>query len=150
PYKSNFCLAIPGEMPSDAFFLAKTLFPMRPAPRAVAYTITMRDFCDATFGDVSSTDIYKLMSKLGGTKQVELDCRSSIWDKLDYRLGQIASVYGHKWELMSWQHKTTQWLLSKVLPQKYDSVQTPLELRKASLASLPEDFADNEVMQAPF
>lgn len=150
PCKTVFSLAIPGEMPCDAYFLIKTLFAEKPKPKAIFFSVTVRDFCDATFGDPSTTDIFKVMSKLGGTKEYELPCRSVFWDRVDYQFGQILAVHGHKWELMSWQHHIVQTLLSKLIPQDFNNISTTKEIRKMSLRDLPEDFGPLEVCTDPF
>ncbi len=150
PYKTSFCLAIPGEMPSDAYFLVKTLFVNRAKPKAIYFSLTPRDFCDATFGDPSTSDIYKIMSKFDGIGSFEWSCRSSLWDKLDFLCTKGLAGYGHKWELMTWQQQAAHSCLSKILPQTYNSIRTPEPIRKMSLTELPEDFAADEIVEHPY
>lgn len=150
PYKSVFCLAIPGEMPSDAYFKAKTLLSGSSKPKVIVVSIAPRSLCDATFESPASTDIYRVMSKLGGTRRFELSCRSSIWDKIDYRLQQFLSIYHHKWEMISWQHHWMQAILAKLFGEDFTTLRTPLAIRKLALMELPEDYACNEIMSVPF
>jgi hypothetical protein len=150
PFKTTFCLAIPGEMPSDAYLIASTLLSNKQKPRAIFYAVTPRDFCDATFGDPSSTDIFKVMSKLGGTRELELSSRSSFWDTLSYNFSVLSAVYGHKWELMSLQHHLMHAVLSSSLHDSFDSISAPIPIRKMVALELPEDFGPFEVVDIPY
>lgn len=147
---SNFCLAIPGEMPSDAYLLTSTLLSGKTKPKAIFFAITPRSFFDTTFGDPSSTEIYKLMSKLGGTHNLDISCRSSLWDKLDYLFAQASYIYYHKRELICWQHHLIRSLLAKLLPTDFSVLCTPPQIRKLSQLELPEDFAPQELVEFPY
>lgn len=149
PYQSNFCLGIPGEMPCDAYFLITTLLADKPKPKAIFFSVTMRDFCDATFGDPSSSNAFKVMSKLGGAADSQLSCRSSLWDTLDYEAGQACSIYGHRWECMSLQHSVMHYILGNGLGFDFDKIDTTMPLRTLALKNLPEDYGPNEVLQGP-
>jgi hypothetical protein len=149
-YRSTFCLAIPGEMPSDAYLLANTLLKNNTKSKVIVYAVTPRCFYDATFGDPSSSDTYKVMSKLGGTRELELECRSSLWDRFDYLCRRLVSVYDHKWELTSWQHHLGQALMSNFLPVDFSKTASPYEVRLLARRELPEDFGPNEVLNLPF
>ncbi|PWT96286.1 MAG: hypothetical protein C5B53_09930 [Candidatus Melainabacteria bacterium] len=150
PFRSTFCLGIPGEMPSDAYFLASTILANKKKPKAICLSIAPRDFYDATFGDPTSTDIFRVANKLGLGQNCEVPRRSSIWDIVDHRFQQAFSVYGHKWELMSWQHHATHAVLSPLLREDFWSISTPQAIRKLALLELPEDYGRTEVMELPF
>ncbi|MGF1948877.1 hypothetical protein ACQUFD_17615, partial [Enterococcus gallinarum] len=81
---------------------------------------TPRSFYDATFGDPSRTAIYKTMAKLGGTRDFEFACRSSLLDIADYLSRQAIALYGHKWEITSWQQRVAQDALGKLLHENFD------------------------------
>jgi hypothetical protein len=55
---SAFVCAAPGQMISDHFLVAKTLFALR-KPRLVVITLAPRDFIDNFLADVSSTEPYR-------------------------------------------------------------------------------------------
>jgi hypothetical protein len=150
PYTSAFCMGIPGEMPSDAYFIAKTLLTKQSKPKAIYLSVTPRSLYDATFGDPSSTDIFKLMSKLGGVEEYELSTRSSLWDKLDFLLSRASNVYAHKWDLVTLQHNFVHDVNKVAFNQHFDIVQTPITIRKASLLELPEDYTPEEVTDFPY
>ena len=150
PYKSVFCMAIPGQMPSDAYFIAKTLLSKNSKPKVIYLSVTPRSLYDATFGDPSSTDIYKLMSKLGGVEEYELATRNSIWDKLDYLLSRASNIYGHKWDFVSMQHNVVHDINKVAFNQNFDVIHTPITIRKASLMELPEDFTPEEITDFPY
>jgi hypothetical protein len=150
PFRTSFCLGIPGEMPSDAYFLASAILANKRKPKAICLSIAPRDFYDATFGDPTSTDIYKVASKLGLGQSCEVPPRSSIWDEVEHQFQQTFSVYGHKWELMSCQHHATHALLSPLLKEDFQTIRTPQPIRKLALIELPEDYGPGEVMELPF
>ncbi|MDZ4835253.1 MAG: hypothetical protein SGJ27_15865 [Candidatus Melainabacteria bacterium] len=150
PYKSTFCLAIPGQMPSDQYFMARTLVENGAKPKALYCTMVPRNFFDATFKSPASSDVFKTTSKLGGTGEYEIICRKKdVFSIFDHLLSRASSVYGHKQELTSWQHHVVQGI---VRPDNanFDTVKTSIELRKLAMMDLPEDFAPDEVGQAPF
>jgi hypothetical protein len=150
PFRTAFCLGIPGEMPSDAYFLASTMLANKRKPKAICLSIAPRDFYDATFGDPTSTDIYKLSSKLGMEPHCQKLRSTSVWDELDHEIQQISSVCGHKRELMSWQHHVMHALLAKLLKEDFTTISTPQPIRKLALIELPEDYGPNEVIESPY
>ncbi len=150
PYKSTFCLAIPGQMPSDQYFMARTLVTNGAKPKALYCTMVPRNFFDATFKSPASSDVFKTTSKLGGVGEYEIICRKKdLLSILDYQLSRLSSVYGHKQELTSWQHHAVQALCQPNDPN-FNDVKTSVELRKLAMMDLPEDFAPEEVGQSPY
>lgn len=149
PYKSTFCLALGGEMPSDSYLLVSTLLKQGKLPKAIFLAVTPRSFYDATFGDPSRTSVFKTMAKMGGTRDFEFACRSSLIDKADYLSRQAIALYGHKWEITSWQQRVSQNLLAKLLHQDFSTVNTPDSIRKISDKDLPEDLGPNEQFMQP-
>lgn len=149
PYKTAFNMGIPGEMPSDAYFLTRTLVASGIKPKAVFFSIVPRDFFDDTFNSPSSSEIYRTLSKLGGVGEMELSCRPATWNKLNYLLGRISSIYGHKEEFVSWQHHLIG-ALAKGNPATFDKIESPPAVRKVAMLELTEDFApENDVMEYP-
>lgn len=148
-YQSTFCLALGGEMPSDSYLLIKTLLTQQKLPRAIFLAVTPRSFYDATFGDPSRTSVFKTMAKLGGAGEFELACRSSVIDKADYFFRQAFALYGHKWEITSWQQSITQSLLKPLLRQDFANVASPDSIRNISNQDLPEDLGPNEQFMQP-
>jgi hypothetical protein len=55
---SAFVCAAPGQMISDHYLIAKTLFPIR-KPRLIVISLAPRDFIDNFLADVSSTEPYR-------------------------------------------------------------------------------------------
>lgn len=149
PYKTTFCLALGGEMPSDSYLLVNTLLKQGRLPKTIFLAVTPRSFYDATFGDPSRTSVFKVMAKMGGTRDFEFACRSSFWDKADYLARQTIALYGHKWEITSWQQRIGQMLLGKILHENFTNVITPDSIRKISDQDLPEDLGPNEQFMQP-
>lgn len=150
PFRTSFCLGIPGEMPSDAYFIANTILSHKRKPKAVCLSIAPRDFYDATFSDPTSTDIFKVANKLGMVRDGGPACKGSFWDECDRSMQKASSVYGHKWDLTSWQHHATHNILNVLLGQEYATIQTPQAIRKLALIQLPEDYASMEIMEPPY
>jgi len=150
PYRTNFCLAIPGEVASDAYFIVSTLAQGASKPKAIFYSMTPRDVLDATFRDPSSTDIFKAMSSLGGTRDLELSARHSALDKTEYVLSEIFPITQRKKQCVTWQHQLFHNLLGGPLGLQFDSITAPVALRKIALLELPEDFSMEEVTDAPY
>ncbi|MBX9694457.1 MAG: hypothetical protein K2Z81_18870 [Cyanobacteria bacterium] len=151
PYKTTFCLAIPGEMPSDQYFMARSLVLNKVKPKALYCTTVPRNFFDATFKAPFTSDVFKNTSKIGGVgPEYEISCRKKdLLSLFDYVLGQASSIYGHKQTFTSWQHHLAQ-SVCRPSDANFDTVNLPLLLRKQALMSLPEDFAPTEVGQEPF
>jgi hypothetical protein len=150
PYKTTFCFALGGEMPSDSYLLVNTLLTERKIPKAIFLAVTPRSFYDATFGAPSRTSVFKTMAKLGGTREFEVSCHGSLLDSADYVTRQVIALYGHKWEITSWQQCLGQTVLEKLLHENFENVVTPDSIRKISEQDLPEDLGPNEAMMPPY
>lgn len=149
PYKTAFNMGIPGEMPSDAYFLTRTLVTNGIKPKAVYFSIVPRDFFDDTFNSPYSSEIYRTLSKLGGIGEMELSCRPAIWNKLNYLLGRVSSIYGHKEEFVSLQHHLIG-SICKGNPNTFDKIESPIAVRKVAMMELTEDFAPvKDVLEYP-
>jgi hypothetical protein len=151
PYKTAFNMGIPGEMPSDAYFLLHTLVSNGIKPKAVYLSIVPRSFFDDTFTSPSASEIYRTISKLGGVgMELEMSSRQAIWNKLNYLLGRVSAVYGHREELVSWQHHLIG-ALCKLDAATFDKIESPPAVRKVAMLELTEDFAPhNDVMEQPY
>lgn len=142
---STFCLGLPGQVPSDAFMITKGLLVGDRVPKAVFYGITARDFIDATFNDPSDTDTFKMMSNIGHFPELQYSCRNSIWEKLNYQLGKISFIYGHKPFLVSAQHHFVHDALANLDGGKFVAAEAPDLIRKQAMIQLPEDLSGLEV-----
>lgn len=151
PYRSSFCLGIPGEMPSDQYFIARTLVSNKVKPKALYCTMVPRNFFDATFKAPSTSDVYKTAAKLGGVSvKDELDCRKKdLFSLFEYGLTKLSSIYGNSQTFKSWQHHIVQ-SICRPSDADFETVELPIQLRKLALMDLPEDFAPTEVGQDPF
>lgn len=148
-YKRVFSLAVGGAMPSDSYFTAQTLLSGEHKPKVIVCSLTPRSFCDAAFGNPKSTDVYKVMSKLSGTQDFGLPGLCSLWDRFDYGLGSVLSIYGHKYELASWQHHLLYPLLSSLLREDFSKVHAPT-FDKLAVLKLSQDHGPSEFISPPF
>jgi hypothetical protein len=151
PYETTFCLAIPGEMPSDQYFMARTLVSNNLKPKALYCTMVPRNFVDATFKNPSTSDVYKNAAMVGGVGvENQIACRKKdVFSLFDYFLGRTSAVYGHSQTFKSLQHHLVQGIC-RPGDANFETVKMPVQMRKLALMDLPEDFAPTEVGQDPF
>lgn len=151
PYKTTHSLAVPGQMPSDQYFMARALVVNKLKPKAIYCTMVPRNFFDATFKNPSTSDVYKTTAKLGAVDvENELDSRKKdFFSMFDYGLSRLCPIYGHKQTFVSWQHHAVQ-SICRPYDSDFETVNLPLKLRKLALMELPEDYAPTEVGQTPY
>ncbi len=151
PYKSTFCLAIPGQMPSDQYFMLRTLVSNKVKPKALYCTMVPRNFVDATFKNPSTSDVYKNAARVNGVGIAdEIACRKKdVFSLFDWGLSRLSSVYGHTQTFKSIQHHLVQ-SICRPGDSRFETVEMPVTMRKLALMDLPEDFAPTEVGQDPF
>lgn len=94
PYKSTFCLAIPGEMPSNQYFMLRTLVSNKVKPKALYCTMVPRNFVDATFKNPSTSDVYKNAARVNGVGIAdEIACRKKdVFSLFDWGLSRLMKV----------------------------------------------------------
>jgi len=148
-YKDAFCLAVGGAMPSDSYFTARTLLSGERKPKVIVCSLAPRSLCDAQFGDPKFTDVYRLMSKLSGTQDFGLSSLCSSFDRVDYGLQQIVSIYGHRYELASWQHHMLNPILSTLLREDFSKKHSP-GFDKLIVLAVPSDSAPSDFVSFPF
>jgi hypothetical protein len=150
PYKDVFSLAIGGAMPSDMYFTTRTLLSGEHRPKVIVCSVVPRSLGDAQFGDPKSSDAYRIMSKLGGTQDFEVPWLCNYWERADYKLQQIVSIYRHKFELASWQHHMLIPILSTLLHEDFSVVHAPKFDKPAAFTLLPTDTSPSRFISYPF
>jgi hypothetical protein len=146
---NSFAFAIAGTMASDAYALAKTLFVQERKPRVIIYGIAPRDLIDNTLGNPSSTDTFRLMSRLGGIGDVDWTARNTFWGKVEFLFESVSSLYRHRSYFVYLQQNYVKPLLRIAGYQVTDEVHTPFALRRLALLEMPEDIGVNERIATP-
>jgi hypothetical protein len=86
---SAFVCAAPGQMISDHYLVAKTLFPIR-KPHLIVITLAPRDFIDNFLADVSSTEPYRFyLPYLSDDAQANKLLLSSWPERMKDRIGRL-------------------------------------------------------------
>lgn len=148
--ESNFAFALGGEMVSDACILFEHMLKEKGAPQRVIYGIAPRDFMDSALPSVASTEIYRYMSHVSDLSDLEMKARTSPSEKIEYWLGKLSFIAGHKEDFIYIQQRWAKALTEKLLPYKdLDMVKTPLHIRRQAFSELPEDSGANEVLTCP-
>jgi len=146
---NSFAFAIAGTMASDAYAICSTLFAQEKKPKAIIYSIAPRDFIDNTLASPASTDTFRMMSQLGGVKDVEWQARNGLWEKVEYVLEQASSLYKHRNYFVHLQHHYVKPILRLVGYKQTEEVHTPFALRRLSLLEMSEDIGSNERIALP-
>jgi hypothetical protein len=98
---STFNFAIPGEMPSDAYFITRFLLKGEKRPDVIVYGVGPRDFLDNLLPSASATDPFEHLAKFGDVwdHAPHLVCD---WEQqLNHLLAQALYLYDHKADLSS-------------------------------------------------
>ncbi|MBS1991219.1 MAG: hypothetical protein JSS83_11915 [Cyanobacteria bacterium SZAS LIN-3] len=147
---STFVFALGGEMASDAYAITDSLLTGAKQPKVIIYGIAPRDFMDHALSSPASTEIFKLMSRMGDLSDVAQESRGSIWEMGEYYLGQANFIYGHRPNFIYMQYRLTNEALRKICGYKnLDYVSCPLMIRKQAFLELPENNGPNEVLICP-
>lgn len=145
----SFAFALAGQMASDAYVLSSTLFKGEHKPKLIVYSIAPRDLMDNTLGSPASTEIFRFMSKLGGTEDIAWQARSGLWEQVEFLTENASSLYNHRNYFVYLQHRYAKSLLKVIGYKPTDEVHTPFALRRLALLELPEDIGSNERIALP-
>lgn len=147
---STFAFAIGGQMASDAYVLASTLFRGEHKPHTIIYGIAPRDLMDNTIASPASTETFRYMERVGNLSQIGLSSRTSFWEQAEWLTAQISFLYNKRPEFVYLQNKYARESLALLCGIKgLDFVHTPVALRKIALLELPEDEGPNDLTVMP-
>lgn len=148
---STFAFAIGGQMVSDAYALCSTLFVGDKKPKMLVYGIAPRDFMDNTLTSPASTETFRYMSRLGGLQDVGWQARATFWEKVEYAIACVSSVYAHRTDFVYLQNHYVKQLAKHICGFKdLEEVHTAFALRRQALLELPEDQGPNDLMVMPY
>lgn len=151
----NFAFALGGEMVSDAYMLSRSLFTSEHQPGCIIYGIAPRDFMDHALPSVTSTEIFKYVSRYNDEEApalntFDLQAYNTLTDKFEYLLKELSFIYRHREDFLYLQHRYAEALAGKLLGYRdMEMVHTPLHIRRQAFSELPEDSGPNECMVCP-
>lgn len=146
---NSFAFALAGMMASDTYAISSTLFKGEQKPKVIVYGIAPRDFIDNTLASPASTEIFRFMSRTGGLHDVGWDARTGIWEKVEYAIENLSSLYEHRNYFVYLQHRYAKGLLRLIGYENNNEVHTPFALRRLALLENQEDIGVNERIAMP-
>ncbi|MBS2002262.1 MAG: hypothetical protein JST44_12200 [Cyanobacteria bacterium SZAS LIN-5] len=150
-YKPHtFSFAIAGQMASDAYAIASTLLRGKDKPTTIVYGIAPRDFMDNTLTNVTTTETFRYLARVGDLSKTFAAAKPSFFEVMDRGLENISFIYKHRVDLLCMQQHAFKSLLEGIGHRNLDTYKVPFELRRIALKDLLEDVASNETMVCPY
>jgi hypothetical protein len=140
----NFCFALPGQTPSDAWCIAKTTFVNERMPKVLIYGISPADCLNCTFLGPSHTNTFKLMHQVGDCSDVEFEDLRNPWERLDYEIEHRFWLYRHRSDVLFFHRNLTDFVIGDVFHQDLTRSNLSPALRKMFYVSKPEEFFAND------
>ena len=146
----TFSFAIAGQMASDAYAISSTLLHGKAKPTTIVYGIAPRDFMDNTLTNVTTTETFKYLSRVGDLSKTIAAAKPSFFEVMDHWLENISFIYKHRVDLACLQQHAANSVLESFGHRNLDTYRVPFELRRIALKDLLEDVASNETMVCPY
>ncbi len=118
----TYNFALPGEMPSDAYFLTKFLMKDENKPQVVVYGVGPRDFLDNLLPSPSATDPYRYISRFGDVSSHARLVVPQWEERLNYELERSFYTYKQRTDLKEETSRFFEKLTEKFNPSKPASV----------------------------
>jgi hypothetical protein len=146
----TFSFAIAGQMASDAYVISSTLLKEKSKPTTIIYGIAPRDFMDNMLTNVSTTETFRYLSRIGNLSDIVVSSRPSFWETIETALAKVSFLYQHKSDLAYLQQCGTKLFLKMFGHSNLEHYRVPFELRKIAMKEMPEEIASNETMVCPY
>jgi hypothetical protein len=148
---STASLAIGGQMASDVYALATTLFTRYPKPSAILWGIAPRDFLDSTFTNPDSSETVRYMDKVSGSTDVLSTKRRILWDRVQNFADGSFYLYGKRNDLVASALPFAKAAVQTARPDvNTDTVRTPSALLAYAMKNLPEDNGVDQWRVTPY
>lgn len=135
-----FCLAVGGEMASDAYLIAKHLRQSRKLPLAIVYGAAPRDFQDNLLPGVDASETFQCLAGLDELQRFMTSPSLSIDKKISLLLGRIWTLWRYKSDIHTYLVLRVKKLMEKALPfvvfEKYGQT---AELKPRKRGQFPEE-----------
>lgn len=150
-YKPHtFSFAIAGQMASDAYAISSTVLKGKDKPTTIVYGIAPRDFMDNTLTNVTTTETFRYLSRVGDLSKTIAAAKPSFFEVMDHWFEDVSFIYKHRVDILCMQQHAAKTLLAQLGHRDLDEYKVPFELRRIALKDLLEDVASNETMVCPY
>jgi hypothetical protein len=147
---NTFNLALPGQMPSDAYLALKSMVNCAHRPDVVIYGVAPRDFLDSMLSSPVDTDPFHYFKRLVNVDDVVNYLFRSPFAKLDWFLQRLVYFYGMSIDFQLATVDQASNFLAVVLPPPAGAKPFTWWDRTKLLPSyLPTELAPNAVMTQP-
>jgi hypothetical protein len=146
----TFSFAIAGQMASDAYVISSTLLSGKSKPTTIIYGIAPRDFMDNMLTNVTTTETFRYLSRVGDLSNIATSARPSLWEATESALGKVSFLYQHKTDLAYLQQCGIKSFLKIFAHGDLEDYRVPFELRKIAMKEMPEEIASNETLVCPY
>ncbi len=148
---STASLAIGGQMASDVYALATTLFTRNPRPTAIVWGIAPRDFLDSSFTNPDSSETVRYMNKVAGSTDILSTKRRILWDRIQNVADGTFYLYGKRGDIIASTLPYAKSAVRQVRPDvDPDTVRTPSPLLAYAMKNLPEDNGVDQWRVTPY
>ena len=146
----TFSFAIAGQMASDAYAIASTLLNGKSKPTTIVYGIAPRDFMDNTLTNVTTTETFRYLSRVGDLSKTIAASKPSFFEVIDHGFENISFIYKHRVDMACVEQHAAKAALKAIGHHDLDNYKVPFELRRIALKEVFEDVASNETMVCPY
>lgn len=146
----TFSFAIAGQMASDAYAITSTLLQGKDKPTTIVYGIAPRDFMDNTLTNVTTTETFRYLARVGDLSKTFAAAKPSFFEVMDRWLENVSFIYKHRVDLLCMQQRAAKSVLEMIGHRNLDAYKVPFELRRIAMKDLLEDVASNETMVCPY
>ncbi len=146
----TFSFAIAGQMASDAYAISSTLLNGKSKPTTIVYGIAPRDFMDNTLTNVTTTETFRYLSRVGDLSKTIAESKPAFFEAVDHWFENISFIYKHRVDLACIEQHAAKATLKSIGHRDLDNYKVPFELRRIALKEVFEDIASNETMVCPY
>ncbi len=135
-----FCLAVGGEMVSDAYLIARNeIFSSRP-PAAIVYGIAPRDFQDNLLRDLVSTQPFQLLSDVGDLRGMLSSETVSFERKMSLCLERVWALWRYRSDIRTYFSLRAKKVMEATMPWiVFDKYGETLDLKPRKRGWFPEE-----------
>jgi hypothetical protein len=115
-------LATPGQTPSDAYLLTKTMLTLGQHPKLIIYGIAPRDFMDNRLLNPADTEPFRYLKRFVPMQEIASDVYQSPLSSLDYWLQNDVYLYEHAMDVQIAFTRRLNSTLERLLPAPVNGV----------------------------
>lgn len=143
--------AIGGQMASDVYAIANTIFTRQPKPKTIIWGIAPRDFLDSSFTNPDNSETVRFMDKVSGSSDVLSTRRRILWDRVQNVADRAFYIYGKRQDLVCASVPLMKSTIANLTGQTdLDTVHTPSPLLRYAMLNMPEDNGIDQWRVTPY